>query len=73
LKSRQGFRPHSYVKYNTFLTVSTWLSFYPFLSVHIILLLTSTGQKGKPISMIDGSNDALPPKEVSFGVSLKKN
>jgi hypothetical protein len=34
------------------------------LSFHIIFLLTSTGQTGKPISMVDGSNDAFSPKEV---------
>jgi hypothetical protein len=48
---------------------------FPFLlslSFHIIFLLTSTGQTGKPISMIESSNDAFPPKEVPFGVSLKK-
>jgi hypothetical protein len=39
---------------------------FPFLSFHIIFLLTSTGQTGKPTSMIDGSNDAFPPKEVPF-------
>jgi hypothetical protein len=39
---------------------------FPFFSFHIIFLLTSTGQTGKPISMIDGSNDAFPPKEVPF-------
>jgi hypothetical protein len=48
---------------------------FPFLlslSFHIIFLLTSTGQTGEPISMVDGSNDAFPPKEVLFGVSLQK-
>jgi hypothetical protein len=45
---------------------------FPFHSFHIIFLLTSTGQTGEPISMVDGSNDALPPKEVPFGISLKK-
>jgi hypothetical protein len=45
---------------------------FPFLSFHIIFLLTSTGQTGTPISMVDGSNDAFPPKEVPFGVSLQK-
>jgi hypothetical protein len=45
---------------------------FPFLSFHIIFLLTSTGRTGKPISMVDGSNDAFPPKEVPFWVSLKK-
>jgi hypothetical protein len=59
------------VKYNTFVTFYAWLvSFpflpFPFLSFHIIFLLTSTGQTGKPISMVDGSNDAFPPKEVPF-------
>jgi hypothetical protein len=56
------------VKYNTFVTFYAWLSFYPFpfLSFHIIFLLTSTGQTSKPISMVDGSNDAFPPKEVPF-------
>jgi hypothetical protein len=48
---------------------SPFLSF-PFLSFpflfHIIFLLTSTGQTGTPISMVDGSNDAFPPKEVPF-------
>jgi hypothetical protein len=65
------------VKYNTFVTFYAWLSFpflsfIPFLSFHIIFLLTSTGQTGEPISMVEGSNDAFPPKEVLFGVSLKK-
>jgi hypothetical protein len=31
-----------------------------------MLLLTSTGQTGKPISMVEGSNDAFPLKEVPF-------
>jgi hypothetical protein len=71
LRSRQEFRPHNYVKYNTFVTFYAWLSF-PFLlsflslSFHIIFLLTSTGQTGGLISMVDGSNDAFPPKEVPF-------
>jgi hypothetical protein len=73
LRSRQGFRPHEYVKYNTFVTFYAWLVTFPFLfPFHIIFLLTSTGQTGKPISMVDGSNDAFPPKEVPFWVSLKK-
>jgi hypothetical protein len=38
---------------------------FPFLSFRIIFLLTSTGQTGKPISMVEGSNDALPPKKVN--------
>jgi hypothetical protein len=43
-----------------------FLSFYPFNPFHIIFLLTSTDQTGEPISMVDGSNDAFPPKEVPF-------
>jgi hypothetical protein len=46
-----------------------FLSLIPFLlslSFHIIFLLTSTGQTGEPISMVEGSNDAFPPKEVPF-------
>jgi hypothetical protein len=60
------------VKYNTFVTFYAGLAFpflsfpFPFLSFHIIFLLTSTGRTGKPISMVDGSNDAFPPKEVPF-------
>jgi hypothetical protein len=57
------------VKYNTFVTFYAWLSFYPF---HIIFLLTSTGQTGKPISMVEGSNDAFPPKEVPFWGLIEK-
>jgi hypothetical protein len=45
---------------------------FPFLSLHIIFLLTFTAQTGKPICLVEGSNDAFPPKEVSFGVSSKK-
>jgi hypothetical protein len=67
------------VKYNTFVTFYAWLSF-PFLSFpfilfypfHIIFLLTSTGQTGEPISMVDGSNDAFPPKEVPFWGLIEK-
>jgi hypothetical protein len=65
------------VKYNTFVTFYAWLvarsltlffSFlsFPFLSFHIIFLLTSTGQTGKPISMVDSSSDAFPLKKVPF-------
>jgi hypothetical protein len=39
---------------------------FPFLSFHITFLLTSTGQTGQPISIVDSSNDALPPNEVPF-------
>jgi hypothetical protein len=48
---------------------SPFLSFYPF---HIIFLLTSTGQTGKPIFMVKSSNDAFPPKEVPFGGLIEK-
>jgi hypothetical protein len=41
------------------------------LSFHIIFLLTSTRLKGEPISMIDSSNDALPPRKYPFEVSLE--
>jgi hypothetical protein len=46
---------------------------FPFLSFHIIFVLTSTGQTGEPISMVDGSNDAFPPKEVPFRGLIEKN
>jgi hypothetical protein len=61
------------VKYNTFVTFYAWLSFpfIPFLSYYF--LVTSTGQTGKPISMIEGSNDAFPPKEVPFWGLVEKN
>jgi hypothetical protein len=63
------------VKYNTFVTFYAWLvslfSIY-FLSFHIIFLLTFTGQTGEPISMVEGSNDAFPPKEVPFGSLIEK-
>jgi hypothetical protein len=42
------------------------------LSFLIIFLLTSTGQTGKPISMVEGSNDAFPPKEVPFWGLIEK-
>jgi hypothetical protein len=42
------------------------LSFPFFHPFHITFLLTSTRQTGEPISMVDGSNDAFPPKEVPF-------
>jgi hypothetical protein len=70
------------VKYNTFVTFYTWLFAspflsipflsFPFLSFHIIFLLTSTGQTGEPISMVDGSNDAFPPKDVPFRGLIEK-
>jgi hypothetical protein len=51
--------------------------FFPFpfllsLSFHFIFFLTSTGQTGEPISIVEGSNDTFTPKEVPFGISLKK-
>jgi hypothetical protein len=65
------------VKYNTFVTFCAWLFAspflsFPFLSFHIIFLLTSTGQTGEPISMVDGSNDPFPPKEVPFWGLIEK-
>jgi hypothetical protein len=53
-------------------TFYAWLVSFPFLSFHIIFLLTSTGQTGEPISMVDGSNDAFPPKEVPFWGLIEK-
>jgi hypothetical protein len=38
----------------------------PFLFFHIIFLLTSTAQTGKPIFMVDGLNDVFLPKEMPF-------
>ena len=76
MRSRQGFCPHNYVKYNTFVTFCAWLVARslasPFLSFHIIFLLISTGQTGEPIFMVDGSNDAFPPKEVPFRGLIEK-
>jgi hypothetical protein len=61
------------VKYNTFVTFYAWLVARSLaLSFHIIFLLTSTGQTGEPISMVDGSNDAFPPKEVPFRGLIEK-
>ena len=74
-KSLRGLRLYDYVKYTTSVTFYVWLSFpflsfpflsFPFLSFPFIFLLTSTGQTGKPITMVNSSNDAFPPKEVPF-------
>jgi hypothetical protein len=71
----QGFHPHNYVKYNTFVTFCAWLVprslaspflSFPFFSFHIIFLLTSTGQTGEPIFMVDGSNDAFCTQVNAF-------
>jgi hypothetical protein len=43
--------------------------FHPF---HIIFLLTFTGQTGEQISMVEGSNNAFPPKEVPFWDIIEK-
>jgi hypothetical protein len=49
------------------------MAFFLSLSSHIIFLLTSTGQTGKPISMVEGSNEAFSTKKVPFwGLILKK-
>jgi hypothetical protein len=45
---------------------------FPSLSFHIIFLLTSTGQTGKPISKVEGSNDAFPLKEVPLWGLIEK-
>jgi hypothetical protein len=42
------------VKYNTFVTFYAWLVARFVAAFHIIFLLTSTGQTGEPISMVDG-------------------
>jgi hypothetical protein len=43
--------------------------FHPF---HVIFLLTFPGQTGEPISMVNSSNDAFPPKEVPFWDLIEK-
>jgi hypothetical protein len=48
------------------------MAFIPFIPLYIIFLLTSTGQTGEPISMVDGSNDAFAPKEVPFRSLIEK-
>jgi hypothetical protein len=60
------------MKYNTSVTFYAWLVSFPFIPFHIIFLLTSTGQTGEPISMVEGSNDAFPPKEVPFWGLIEK-
>jgi hypothetical protein len=60
------------VKYNTFVTFYAWLVSFPFLSIHTIYLLTSTGETVKPIAMVEGSNDAFPPKEMLFLGRIEK-
>jgi hypothetical protein len=61
------------VKYNTFVTFYAWLvALLALLASPIIFLLTSTGQTGEPIFMVDGSNDAFPPKEVPFRGLIEK-
>jgi hypothetical protein len=37
-----------------------------------MFLLTSTGQTGEPIFMVDGLNDAFPPKEVPLRGFIEK-
>jgi hypothetical protein len=44
----------------------------PFLSFHFIFLLTSKGQTGKPISMVEGSNNAILPEDVPFWGFIEK-
>jgi hypothetical protein len=39
---------------------------FPFFPFILFFLLTSTGQTGKPIFMVEGSNNALPSEEVPF-------
>jgi hypothetical protein len=61
------------VKYNTFVTFYAWLvALLARFLAPIIFLLTSTGQTGEPIFMVDGSNDAFPPKEVPFRGPVEK-
>jgi hypothetical protein len=65
------------VKYNTFVIFYAWLVAFALslaLSFHrpIIFLLSSTGQTDEPISLVDGSNDAFPPKEVPFWGLIEK-
>jgi hypothetical protein len=52
--------------------MACFLLFHPFYPFHIIFLLTSTGQTGEPISMVDGSNDAFPPNEMPFWGLIEK-
>jgi hypothetical protein len=51
---------------------SAFLSFYPLYPFYMIFSLTSRGQTGKPISMVDGSNDAVPSQEVPFRGLIEK-
>jgi hypothetical protein len=49
-----------------------FLSFYPVYPFHIIFLLTSTGQTGEPISMVEAQTMRFHPRKCLLGVSLKK-
>jgi len=55
--TRRGVLP-KYIKYNTFVTFYTVLTFF---------LILSTGQTVAQAHTLDGSNDVFPCKEVSFG------
>jgi hypothetical protein len=48
------------------------MAFLSFYLLHIIFLLTSTGQTGEPISTVDSSNNAFTPKEVPFRGIIEK-
>jgi hypothetical protein len=74
----QGFRPHDYVKYNTFVTFYAWLvslSFcFPFLSFPFILFSCSPPQvkRVNRFPWLRAQTMRFHPRKCLFGISLKK-
>jgi hypothetical protein len=73
-RSRQGFSPHNYVKYNTFVTFYAWLFASPFLSFPFILFSCSPPQvkRVNRFPWLMAQTMRFHPRKCLFGVSLKK-
>jgi hypothetical protein len=82
-RSRQGFRPHNYVKYNTFVTFYAWLFASPFLSLSLsfpflsfpFILFSCSPPQVKRVNRFPwlmAQTMRFHPRKCLFGVSLKK-
>jgi hypothetical protein len=72
LRSRQRFRPHDYVKYNTFVTFYAWL--VSLVSFPFILFSCSPPQvkRVNRFPWLRAQTMRFHPRKCLFGISLKK-
>jgi hypothetical protein len=71
LRSRQGFRPHDYVKYNTFVTFLC-MACFPFVPFILFSCSPPQVKRVNQFPWLSAQTMRFHPRKCLFGVSLKK-